>query len=155
MDNLLIFYPIFQLSSFAIKDFLTVVNNIGSQYLTNKIRSKNNEILFLISALNLDSLFISLTNSNSILYRFKFIDTKYEFKWEVFLDDEDDCAIQSILHIYQDQKKVKSTYGSIQYIYELINATVYDESLNSFIIENYSPEIYKNDGHLSSAFSTY
>lgn len=156
MDNFLIFYPIFQLSSYSQKSFLNVINNLDSQSLTKKIFSKNNEILFLISALNLDSLFISLTSSNSILYRFKFFDSRYEFKWEVFIDEEnnDDNEIQSILHIYQHQKKIKSTYGSIEFIYEVINSTLYDKKLSSFIIEDYTL-YYKNDGYLSCAFSTY
>jgi len=94
------------------------------------------DILSILGQLKtIDKLFISLTSSNSIFFRF-IIAEKNEFKIEFFYDyDKNDKEdVQSVLHYYSDGEKKSSYFGSISSIFSIISeiSTQCDEKNGSF-----------------------
>lgn len=100
----------------------------------NKGLSVNNRIFSLISALDLEKLFISSTTSNSIFYRFKIKNNSFEFMWEVCLDYDGDGNTGCTLQVYIGDENQKSTSGSIEEIYLIISKMIFEdqESSNSY-----------------------
>jgi hypothetical protein len=116
-----------EIADSALQKFYSDSRLFSDDSLIGQYLSVNTEVFSLISGLPLEKLFISVTSSESIFYRFKLFGWVYEFMWEVFLDYDGDKNIGSTLQIYNDSTKVKSTYGSISYIYD----SVIDISFNN------------------------
>jgi len=91
-----------------------------------KTKTINNSVMSLISGFDFEKLYISYTTSHSIFYRFRATNNpSYEFKWEVFIDEDEDCDFEAILHIYKDSIDTKSTFGSIDYTFNTITETLF------------------------------
>ena len=120
-------YPNSKIAKSALNSFNTEIGFYNEFYngLISEIKSLNNDVFRLISDLPLDKLFISLTTSNSIFYRFTLLNSTYEFKLEVFFDynENEESDIQSTLHIYHNGVKEKAVYGSLEYLYNIITET--------------------------------
>jgi hypothetical protein len=97
------------------------------------IKGLNSYIFSLIGEYEFEKIFVSITSSNSIFYRFKLEESSYEFKWEIFYDfnQDPDSDVESILHIYKDNIKIKSTFGFIDFTYDKINAVIDNEKMES------------------------
>lgn len=89
----------------------------------NKIISIYSKVFTRASVFNLSRIFVTLTQSDSIFFRLKSDNNKYEFKLEVFFDydeyNEED--IESTLHIYKEGEKQKSLFGSVDYLCDEIS----------------------------------
>lgn len=124
-----------------------------------KIKYYNYEVFKFISQLDLNRLFISLTSSDSIFYRFSTYGNNYEFKLELFLDynPADNRDIQCALHIYNNANKIGAYYGNIEYISTVITKTYEDKADADIYFENISSlpenEIKKYDAEVSSSFA--
>lgn len=145
--NTITYYPThiaINTSSDFIKNTLGLNGDKNSPY-HNKIVSTYSNALTRILPLNLNNLFITLTKSDSIFFRFTSIDNVYEFKLEAFLDyDEcDNDDVESTLHIYKNGIKQKSLYGDIDYLCDIvrkiipITELVYEITLNKDFKEVY------------------
>lgn len=130
----------------AILDFDTNVIKRVDINAFYKLKVLNNKILSLISELNFEKIFISYISSGSIFYRFKLIDSVYEFKWEIFTDEDGDCDFDSILHIYKNDVNTESTFGMIDYTFKIISDILFgNESYNTdnfFFFQENIPETY-------------
>jgi hypothetical protein len=88
---------------------------------TDKIHEINNEIFNFISKIKIDNIYISITSSNSIFYRFLNLDNKIEFKLEAFFDVQDDeKEFEAVLHVYKDGKKNTSYFGPLGEVNEIV-----------------------------------
>ncbi len=89
------------------------------------IDSLNSGVFECLSTFPIEKLFISLSNNDSIFYRFILNNNSLEFKFEVFFDEEktEEFELQSILHIYENSIKKGSFYGSLEEMYNVIIAT--------------------------------
>lgn len=106
-------------------------NNILS---ADAIAAALSEIRSKIVLLNIPirDVYASITQSNSLYFRFTPIGSEYEFKIDKFFesnnienkDEDDDLDFEAILHIYKNNKKISAHYGDIQHLF-----TVMDEIL--------------------------
>lgn len=119
-------YPQNSVAQAALDAFVSVCGKIYSPVDSVDIIGLNNELFQLISSLNLERLHITLTQSDSIYYKFKTKDSEFEFRWEIFHDyvlgDVDD--IQSTLHVYKSGAKTGSFLGSTYETLEVILSTL-------------------------------
>jgi len=84
--------------------------------------SITNDFFGQIKGLNLDKLFISITQSNSLFFRFSNYNSNYEFKFEIFseYDSTDEKDIESILHLYKNGEKENSYFGTVQNLFNIV-----------------------------------
>jgi hypothetical protein len=124
--NDLYLYPTNKVSLNALNSFDKKVMSFSDKNLVEKIRSYNNEIFNLISEFDLDYLFVSYTSSDSLFYRFKVFNSSFEFKWNIFINN--DKEENSTLIIYKNSNKKHSYYGSISELYTTVNDTLNEVS---------------------------
>jgi len=90
----------------------------------------NAQIFSLLSWLPLEDLYISITSSESIFYRFKLKDIDFDFMWEAFLDYDGEGNKGSTLQIYKGDNKYKSITGDVDAIYGIINEVAFPVTQN-------------------------
>lgn len=133
-----------QIASIALKKFQNECSEIETSEELMGLMDINNYIYSSISGLPLEKFFISLTSSKSIFYRFKIKNSSYEIKWEVFSDTDELDGFYCALHIYNNGIKEKSVHGSVDYIYEVINNTLFKtEEIYSVIADEYTTPFYQ------------
>ena len=109
------------------------LNRYGEAAFVSIITTYYNSVISLLGEMFLDKLYVSVTNANSIFFRFSRHNSPYEFKLEVFYDynpdDEDD--IEAILHVYKNNIDMGSYYGSLEYLIEIIKEKVFLNSTSA------------------------
>jgi hypothetical protein len=95
-------------------------------------RYYNYEVFALIGELPLNYLYVNITPSKSIFYRFGI--SHYEFKLEVFFDYDanDDSDVLATLHVYNKNQQ-DSYFGSLEYLQKVITST-YEENRENYDI---------------------
>ena len=115
------------------------------------------EVFTLLSELSIINLNLSFNNSESVFFRFN-TSNNYEFKLQIFYDydNNDETDIESILHVYQNGTKIGAYFGSVEYLFNIINklSANYYECYEIFKtpLEYLTPSTY---GILSPAINTY
>ena len=98
-----------------------------------KITTLNTEILEILCQLNIDKLFITITTSQSLFYRFSVANFQLEFKLEVFFNIDSADSTEAVLHVYKSGEKQNSFYGTIKELTNVINS--YIPNKYAFIFE--------------------
>ena len=94
--------------------------NILPQNKLQIISSKSNIVFELLSSLTLSKLFISLTSSDSIFFRFSPSILNLSLRFSMITDQNDNSDIESTLHIYENGSKISSNFGSIEYLFNIV-----------------------------------
>lgn len=144
-------YPTNDIVKEALSSFTKQLFFISESGIYDKIISKNNEVFKLLSELPLRKFFVSITSSDSIYYRFSFLNSEYEFKLEVFFDyeEEDEFDIESTLHIYNGKVKEAASFGSLESLHNIITNHIHAQAKYS---EPSYCEIYRM---LPQAYNVY
>lgn len=138
------------------KSFLNELNNVPNISFNDAYRA-GIEILTLLSGLSINNLNLSFNNSESVFFRFS-TSNNYEFKIQIFYDydNNDETDIESILHVYHNGTKVGAYFGSVEYLFNIINklsANYYEcYEFSKTSLEYLIPSTY---GILSPAINTY
>jgi len=145
--NNLYLYSSNEVASNAIRGFYVESGKVLKGELAESYKAFNNEIFSLLSWLPLEKLYISVTSSDSLFYRFKLKDSPFEFMWEAFLDYDGEGNKGSTLQIYKNDIKQKPTFGDTDYIYSVINDIAFQDEYNTeSVFEMF--EISKSDSQL-------
>jgi hypothetical protein len=126
----------------ALKGFNAQSCDIESEDVYRLINMNNYVYSQFISGLSLEKLNISLTTSYSVFYRFKLKNSPFEFKWEIFIDEDEENGFYCALHIYNDSIKEKSIHGNVNSIMGVI-ANILFEPNNSFSESEYATPFYE------------
>jgi len=103
-----------------------------------KINDLNNQVLELLSQLpeSLSYLYISITSSDSLFYRFSKKDEKCEYKLEVFFNLEDEeSEVQSTLNVYENGVNSHSYYGLVIDIFDIIKVAKHHTKSEMYFYE--------------------
>jgi|GEM_PF-5442045 len=121
------FYSTNKVLNEAYKSFKTQLSSITPEFRVSAC-SVTDKVFDLLNRLNLDKLYISITSSDSLFFRFSNCKSDYEFKFEVFYDydESDENDIESTLHVYKNQEKKDSYFGSIEYLFNTINELLFE-----------------------------
>jgi hypothetical protein len=120
-----------EIASKAIRNFYIESERILDSEIAESYGNINNEVFSLLSWLPLEKLYISITTSDSIFYRFKISNSPFEFMWEAFLDYDGEGNKGSTLQIYKNAIKQKATFGDIDYIYNTVNDFAFQNELDT------------------------
>lgn len=104
------------------------------------IKAENafNKVSQLISSFEFDHIYISLTQSESILFTFSTLKSDFELKMEVYLDynSDDPEDIEAILNIYENGIKQSPYFGTVECLYEKILSLISPNNYYVYGLEN-------------------
>jgi hypothetical protein len=153
MFRKMLIYALNNSVSDALKHFNLEIKKLDNSDLADRMSINNAEVISLISLFDPEKLYISITSSDSVFYRFKLYDSPFEFKWNVFVNANEEE--NSTLIIYKNSIKQNSYYGSVYELYDAINNVLNEAPEYSFEIyrtDILSPQIY--GGKLSHVLNT-
>lgn len=121
LNKIIGFYSVNPILNDCYRSFNTQLNLIPEN---SQIKAKENFDSFInrLEELNLSKLYVSVTTSNSLFFRFSNWNSNTEFKFEIFNEftPTEEGDVESTLHIYESGKNKGSFFGNIHYLFSIV-----------------------------------
>jgi hypothetical protein len=136
-------FPTNEKARASLNSFISRANELFEGADLCNILGLNSEIFSHLSEFDLEKIFVSITTSDSLFYRFKIKGNPYEFKLELSFEQSNEPNIESILHIYKNGIKDKSTFGSLYYTLDVIYSLISPEDSTFYIASEDPIEVFE------------